>query len=338
MIASGSEHDRKLVEDVCHADTWTTFGLLFGESLAKVLSVSSTAAQTVETYFSALKAVIADEAHVLGAWMTDEDRRAAVARARALQVTAFGASSSLYENEVGGTGFDAAFGMRKDHWIYNKVTVMKRTRIADDVDSFSRAPAFSAGNVGRYETELSADANRNLVSVPYMFALPPLFFDDVPGASNANIALLGVQMARQALRLLVDGAVASASWSKQTMTAYEELKKCYANSSFAFHGQLDDEQFGDATATALAIRYAFLSRMDMTLPSDDDRFSSKQLFFRRACLSFCAGGKQRADFDSLDRDTASASCTLGVSSMPAFHETFGCTRADPMAQPRMCKM
>ncbi|XP_049511346.1 collagen alpha-2(VIII) chain-like [Dermacentor silvarum] len=132
---------------------------------------------------------------------------------------------------------------------------MKRTRVADDVDSFSRTSVFARGNVGRYDTELDSDVKLNLVFVPHMFALPPVFFDELSGASYANIAMLGVQMARQMLRLLVNGVVASASWSKQTITAYEELKKCYVNSSFSFHGQLDDEQFGDAIAAALAIRY-----------------------------------------------------------------------------------
>ncbi|KAL1429433.1 hypothetical protein MTO96_002480 [Rhipicephalus appendiculatus] len=147
-------------------------------------------------------------------------------------------------------------------------------------------------------------------------------------------------MTRKALGLLVGTAVAGSWWSNETATAYGALLKCYANQSSAFHEPLETEQqFDEAVAAALAIKLAFRYGPLMAVggSNDDARFSSVQLFFRRACLSLCAGVKPPQDFNSVDKDVASAACTLAASSMPEFHAAFGCSDSDPMAAPKLCK-
>ncbi|KAH7933677.1 hypothetical protein HPB49_015626 [Dermacentor silvarum] len=338
MLASGSKLEPELVQKVCHQDTMAVFKRLWLPSLTKVLSISSETALTVDSYFSAFKTAI--EQHIAEdlKWMSEDDRKSFVLKSKELQMSMF-SNSSLSEQEIGDSRFNPSFGMRENDWVFNKVTVLKRLKLADDADHDADAVRDDDEYVDTVEVELAVDPAAGKIMVPHMFAVPPMFFDDLPGASYANIALLGVQMARKALGLLIGTQAAGSSWSNETATAYGALRKCYADQSAAFHAPLETEQqFDEAVAAAVAIRLAYRYKPLIGEGSsvDDAKLSSEELFFKRACLSLCAGGKPRQDFNSLEKDVASAACTLAASSMPEFHKTFGCRDDDPMVAPKLC--
>ncbi|XP_065299858.2 uncharacterized protein [Dermacentor albipictus] len=338
MLASGSKLEPELVQKVCHQDTMAVFKRLWLPSLTKILSISSDTALTVGSYFSVFKTAMEQRIDDDLKWMSEVDQESTLLNAKGLQMSAF-INSSLSEQEIGDSRFNPSFGMRENDWIFNKVTVLKRLKLADDADDDADAVRDDDDYADTVEVELAIDPAAGKITVPHMFAVPPVFFDDLSGASYPNIALLGVQMARKMLGLLIGSQVAGYSWSNETATAYSALRKCYADRSAAFHAPLETEQqFDEAVAAALAIKLAYRYRPLMGEGSsvDDPKVSSEGLFFKRACLSLCAGGQLRQDFNSLERDVASAACTLAASSMPEFHKTFRCRDQDPMAAPKLC--
>ncbi|KAL3225595.1 hypothetical protein MRX96_025739 [Rhipicephalus microplus] len=85
----------------------------------------------------------------------------------------------------------------------------------------------------------------------------------------------------------------------------------------------------------LAFRYGSLVAVSGS--HDDARFSSAQLFLKHTCLALCAGIKRQQDFNSMDKDVASAACTLAGSSVSEFHAAFGCSDSNLMAAPKLRK-
>lgn len=339
MITSESKQPHaELVQKVCHHDTVVTFKRLWLPALSSVLSISPSTVEPIEGYFSLLKKTIEEEGVKYPRWMNVNDRIIALARAEKMRISVF-SNGSLSKEETENSRFHQSLEMSGNDWISNKAIVLRRTKVPDDVDEDSTMPEDDQYSE-TVEMQLLADSTTNTVVVPHMFAVPPLNFEDIPAGSYANLAVVGFPIARRVMELLV-GTRRASPWMNDTASNYSAAQSCYANSSGAFHGLLDDEQFDEAAGAALALRLVFgigLTVAKGGAPAHEAPFFSPQLFFRRACLSLCAGGKTRADFNSLDQDTASAACTLAVSTMPAFHYTFGCGAADQMAAPRHCKL
>ncbi|KAK8778226.1 hypothetical protein V5799_020442 [Amblyomma americanum] len=338
MLTSESKQpDAELVQKTCHQDTVATFKRLWLPALSEVLSILPTTAESFDGYFWTLKKQIEFEGAKHPTWMNIKDRLPALARAEEMRITIF-SNGSLSKEETENSRLHQSLQMSGDDWISNKVIVLTRTKVPDDVDEDSAIPE-DEDYSETVEVQLLADSTTNTIVLPHMFAVPPITFADISAGSYANLAMVGFQIARKVMALLI-GMRSSSPWSNDTASYYAAAQSCYANYSGAFHGLLGDAEFEEAVGAALALRLVLHigSLVVMGAPRSEAPFFSPQLFFRRACLSLCAGGKKRADFNSLDQDTASAACTLAVSTMEAFHRTFGCSDADQMAAPRHCQL
>ncbi|KAK8781147.1 hypothetical protein V5799_017509 [Amblyomma americanum] len=337
MHTAESKVDTELVQKICHQDTTATFKHIWLPSLTKVLSILPTTAQTVDDYYSAILNTTQQKASIFLKWMSDADRIVALSKVKELHITRF-SNGSLSAEEVDNSRYNPSFGMRANDWIYNKLNVLRRTKLADDVDEDSTTPEDERFSE-RVEVQLLGGIETNTLVVPHMFAVPPLFFDVISRGSYANLATLGFQMARKVMSLLFRTS-AGPWWSVEAASSYKAARTCYANYSGPFHGPLNDAEFDEAFQAAVALKVIFEAKslLAEATPKSEAPFSSEELFFKRACLSLCAGAKPSQDINSLDNDTASAACTIAVSSMPEFHEAFACGGTDQMTQPLRCKI
>lgn len=338
MLTTGPKQpkEEELVQRICHQDTVATFKRLWFPALSKVLSISPATADAMSGYFSALKDAIVREVVKYPKWMSTKDRMIALARAEEMRIATF-SNGTLSSEEMENSRFHQSLEMRGNDWISNKAIVLRRTKAPDDVDEDSTIIEYE--NFETLETQLTAVSTTITIVVPHMFALPPITFADIPAGTYANLAMFGFHIARKVMSLLIATREIS-PWSNDTDIYYAAAHSCYANNSGTFHGLLNDTEFDEAVGAALALRVVL--RIGMLVARTDlqteAQFYSPELFFRRACLSLCAGGQTGEDFNSLDRDTASAACTLAVSNMEAFHRTFGCRGHDQMAAPWRCRI
>ncbi|XP_077493955.1 uncharacterized protein LOC144104688 [Amblyomma americanum] len=334
--ATSKQLEAESVQRICHHDTVNTFKRLWLPALSEVLSISPTTVEAISGYFSTTQHVIDEEGAAYPKWMNVKDRITALDKARHMSIVTLNIGN-VSKEEVDHSRFNPSFGMNNNDWVYNKANVLRRTHIPDDVDEDSTIPE-DEEYTQNVEVQLLANSTTNTVVVPHMFAVHPVFFDDISAGSYANVAMLGFHIARKVMALLI-GLRESSPWSNDSASYYATARSCYANSSRAFHGVLSDAKFDEAVAAALALRVVFRvgPLVAEGATKSDAPFFSKELFFRRACLSLCAGGRPHADFNSVDQDTASAACTLAVSTMAEFHKTFGCSSSDQMAVPGRCK-
>ncbi|XP_077494757.1 endothelin-converting enzyme-like 1 [Amblyomma americanum] len=337
MLSTQSKQlEGELVQKVCHLDTMTTFKRLWLPALSKVLAISPDTIEAISGYFKTLKMMIEEAGVRYPKWMNIKDRITALARLKEMRISTF-SNGTLSKDDLENSRFQQSLKIASE-WISNKATVLERTKAPDDVDEDSTL-AEDEEYLETAEVQLLADMTTNTVIVPHMFAVPPVVFSDISAGTYANLAMFGFHIARKVMSLLL-GVRGVSPWSNDTASYYAAAQSCYANNSGAFHGLLGDAEFDEAVGAAFALRVVLQVGFVVakTAPASEAPLFSMELFFRRACLSLCAGGKQRADFNSLDQDTASAACTLAVSTMDAFHRTFGCKWGDQMAAPWRCKI
>ncbi|KAK8782173.1 hypothetical protein V5799_016484 [Amblyomma americanum] len=139
MHTSESKVDIELVQKLCHQDTTATFKHLWLPSITKVLSILPTTAQTVDDYYTAILNTTQQKASIFLKWMNDADRIIALSKVKEMHIARF-SNGSLNVVKVDNSRYNPSFVMRANDWIYNKLNVLRGTKLIDDVDEDSTTP------------------------------------------------------------------------------------------------------------------------------------------------------------------------------------------------------
>ncbi|XP_065310553.1 neprilysin-1-like isoform X2 [Dermacentor albipictus] len=331
--------DAYAVRNACYQMMRLAFEDTWLHLLSSLLSINKGIEEIVDVYVTTIAEEIKSRV-ANWTWMADEDRRAALEKlARIRLVRFYGASMTKQAVQCSSGRKVTSAG-----FVSNVVNLYVR-----DLKNCLFLSVDRSDDLGLEElllgTNLMVHSAKFAVVVPPMFAVPPMFYRHVEDDKFINVAVLGIQLVRKVLSLIVDRGArtkggATAGWSNSTLTVYSAFQDCYARESAKLHAKLNDDQFDHAFSVmeSLRIAYAVKRRYDRDIVSRKKPrlVSSNSMLYKRACLTLCTAQGAPRDGNTLDFETAYASGLLAAANAPMFIDIFGCQAGDTMAAINSC--
>ncbi|XP_037580664.1 neprilysin-1 [Dermacentor silvarum] len=329
--------DALAVRNVCYQMMQPAFEDTWLHLISSLLSITKWIEEIVDAYMT----TIAEQIKIRvanWAWMAEEDRRATLKKLAKIHLVRFyGASMTKQAVQCSSGRKVTSAG-----FVSNVVNLYVR-----DIKKCLFLAVDRSDDLGLEKMLLGTDliVNRAKVAVvlPPMFAVPPMFYRHVKDDKFINIAVLGIQLARKVLFIIVDRGArteTTAGWSNGTLKNYVAFQDCYARESAKLHAKLNDHQFDHAFSVmeSLRIAYAVKRHYDRDIVSrNKPRLTSSNLmFYKRACLTMCTAQGAPRDGNTLDFETAYASGLFGAANAPMFLDIFGCQAGDAMAAINSC--
>ncbi|KAH6924855.1 hypothetical protein HPB50_025732 [Hyalomma asiaticum] len=270
-------------------------------------------------------------------WMSEEDRHAALEQFAKIHLVRFYSSSMTALHRQRAVQCSSGRELTSAGFVSNMAKLYVR-----DIRNCLLPSGHTGDDLALKQLFLGTDVTMHgsKVVVPFMFFVPPLYYRHVEDDNFINVATFGMHLASKVIHSILDRGADTHGWSNGTFASYLKIQDCYALESAKLHGKLNDSQFDHALSfmESLRVAYALKRHYDRDLVNRNTPrlISSNVMFYKLACLALCTSHDAPFDLNTLDFESAYASCLLGAANAPTFIDIFGCRAGDTMTAIRSC--
>ncbi|XP_037525609.1 endothelin-converting enzyme 2-like [Rhipicephalus sanguineus] len=239
-------------------------------------------------------------------WMAEEDRRAAIEQFTRIRMVRF-YGASMRKQAV---RCSSRKKVTSTDFVSNVVNLYVR-----DIKSCLLPSVDRRDDLGLKRFLLGTDlvAYHSNVVVPPMFVLPPLYYRHVEDDKFINIAVFVNNLASKVIYSTLDRGADTYGWSNGTSANYSRIQDCYARQTANLHAKLNDSQFDRAFSVMESLRIAYAAKRQYDRDLDAP-----------------------VDLNTMDFESAYASCLFAAASAPTFIDIFGCQAEDTMTAISSC--